>query len=42
MESEKNKNSEDSEGPSVESSNQVERIEARRKRIQKRIEAAKR
>ncbi|XP_065062608.1 dynein regulatory complex protein 1-like [Rhopilema esculentum] len=42
MESEKNKNSEDSEGPSVDSSNQVERIEARRKRIQKRIEAAKR
>ena len=36
------KNMEENEGPDVDSKNQEERIEARRIRIQRRIEAAKR
>lgn len=36
------KNMDEMEGPDIDSKNQMERIEARRIRIQKRIEAAKR
>ena len=40
--SKREKNMDEMEGPDIDSKNQMERIEARRIRIQKRIEAAKR
>lgn len=42
MEAANEENTEENSGPSVDSNDQEERIEARRMRIQKRLEAAKR